>query len=245
LVLAVVVVVFSLAAEARASIVDVVTYGHEGELAFRSTELALGERVPYRMGMNIQGATLNPVALATPLDSGGGVVEFGPIFGSLIRAPLPPKPSTSPLLGLTAQSVLPQPFVEAVIMPEPPVRQFALTYGGIAPSISQSAPSMQSGGIAVVTIRGTAIVAGAPIPTPLPGALWFFGSGVAILGGVARVFARRVRLSLSESSTKEEYVRLGAVNHATPLPHRSDGLGRAGLPGSLAMCWLSRSMDNL
>jgi hypothetical protein len=203
-VVAAVVVVFSLAAEARASIVDVVTYGHEGELAFRSTELALGERVPYRMGMNIQGATLNPVALATPLDSGGGVVEFGPIFGSLIRAPLPPKPSASPLLGLTAQSVLPAPFAEAIVMPELPQRQFALVYGGVGAPVSQAIPQTLSGGVGVVTLRGTAVVAGSPLANPIPGAVWLFGSGLAGLAGAARLRARHARQFPAHSPTARE-----------------------------------------
>ncbi len=190
LALAAVVTALGLTLEAGASVVDVVAYGAEGNLAFRSTELALSERVPYRVGMNVQGATLNPVALATPLDSGGGVVEFGPIFGSIIRAPLPPKPSASPLLGLTAQSVLPQPFVEAVIMPELPQRQFALVYGGVGAPVSSAIPQTQSGGVGVVTVRGTAVVAGSPMATPIPGALWLFGSGLAALGAAA---CRRVR----------------------------------------------------
>jgi hypothetical protein len=203
-VVAAVVVVFSLAAEARASIVDVVTYGHEGELAFRSTELALGERVPYRLGMNTQGPTLSSVALGTPLDSGGGVVEFGPIFGSLIRAPLPPKPSTSPLLGLTAQSVLPAPFAEAIVMPELPQRQFALFFGGVGAPVSQMVPQTLSGGVGVVTLRGTAVVAGSPLATPIPGALWLFGSGVAALGSAVRVMAQWARRSAPESSSSKE-----------------------------------------
>ena len=177
----------------RASVVDVVSYGREEELAFRSAELALGERVPYRLGMNTQGPTLSSVALATPLDSGGGVVEFGPIFGSLIRAPLPPKPSASPLLGLTAQAVLPPPFAEAIVMPELPVRAFALTYGGVGFPVSQVIPQTQSGGVAVVTLRGNAVVVGSPLATPIPGAVWLLATGLVGLAGLARSRAGRVR----------------------------------------------------
>lgn len=188
---------------ARAALVDTVIYGREGDLAFRSAELALGERVPYRFGMNTQAPTLSAVALAGPLDT-GGVVEFGPIFGSLIQAPLPPKPSASPLLGLTAKSVLPQPFVEAVIMPELPVRQFALVYGGVGLPVSQAIPQTQSGGVGVVTLRGTAIVAGSPLATPIPGAFWLFGSGVAALAGAGRFLSKAIhRLAPPFLSTKE------------------------------------------
>jgi hypothetical protein len=201
LVLAAVVTALGLTAEAGASVVDVVGYGAEGQLAFRSAELALGERVPYRLGMNSQGPTLTPVALSSPmLDSGGGVVEFGPIFGSLIRAPLPPKPSASPLLGLTAQSVLPPPFAEAIVMPELPQRQFALFFGGVGAPASQAIPQTQSGGVAVVTLRGNAVVVGSPLATPIPGAVWLFGSGLAGLAGAARLRARRVGRSAVQST---------------------------------------------
>lgn len=193
-----------LASEAQASPVDVVGYGAEGQLAFRSAELALGERVPYRLGMNSQGPTLTPVALSSPVsNSATGAWEVGPIFGSLLRSPLPPKPSGSPLLGLTAPAVLPQPFVEAIIMRELPVRQFALTFGGVSFPFTQSLPPVQSGGVGVVTIRGTAHV-NAPMAAPIPGVLWLFGSGVAALGGAARVMAQRARRSAPESSSPRE-----------------------------------------